>query len=57
MKNVSDEAINSEEALREYVKANMMSAFIPVVWCPNCKDIRGEDEMVEDKPECINCCD
>ena len=56
MKNVSDEAINSEEALREYVKANMMSAFIPVVWCPNCKDIRGEDEMVDDTPECIHCC-
>ena len=38
-----------------YWKANYYSAFIPVVYCPKCKEIRAEEEMVVGKNLCKEC--
>ena len=41
----------------KFAKADMLSAQIPVVYCPTCHEIRGRSEMIEGKPKCIYCCE
>ena len=41
----------------KYAKADMLSAQIPVVYCPGCHEIRGRAEMIEDKSCCVHCCE
>ena len=41
--------------METYADADILSAQIPVVYCPKCREIRGETEMIESRPECIHC--
>ena len=38
-----------------YWMADCYSVFVSVVYCPGCKRVRAEEEMVDGKPRCIHC--